>query len=78
MAFFSFAIRLYICNNTTLGQNVNVGNNVRIGNNVKIQNNVSLYEGVELRIYVFCGPSMVFTNVLLPEVEFLKKDQSII
>ena len=50
----------------TLGQNVNVSNNVIIGNDVKIQNNVSVYEGVELEDYVFCGPSMVFTNDLTP------------
>ena len=54
----------------SLGQNVNVGNNVLIGNNVKIQNNVSVYEGVTLEDYVFCGPSCVFTNVLLPRCEF--------
>lgn len=54
----------------SLGQNVNVGNNVRIGNNVKIQNNVSIYEGVELEDYVFCGPSMVFTNVLIPRSKY--------
>lgn len=54
----------------SLGQNVNVGNNVTIGNNVKIQNNVSVYEGVELEDYVFCGPSMVFTNILNPRCEF--------
>ncbi|MDD5582452.1 MAG: acyltransferase [Candidatus Marinimicrobia bacterium] len=54
----------------TLGQNVNVANNVVIGKNVKIQNNVSIYEGVELEDYVFCGPSMVFTNVLNPRSEF--------
>ena len=54
----------------TLGQNVNVGNNVRIGNYCKIQNNVSIYEGVELEDYVFCGPSMVFTNILNPRCEF--------
>tara|TARA_B100001027_G_C16249067_1_gene323502 strand:- start:289 stop:864 length:576 start_codon:yes stop_codon:yes gene_type:complete len=54
----------------SLGQNVNVGNNVSIGNNVKIQNNVSVYEGVTLEDYVFCGPSCVFTNVLLPRCEF--------
>lgn len=53
-----------------LGQNVNVGNNVTIGNFVKIQNNVSVYEGVELEDYVFCGPSMVFTNILNPRSEF--------
>jgi UDP-2-acetamido-3-amino-2,3-dideoxy-glucuronate N-acetyltransferase len=53
-----------------LGQNVNVGNNVRIGNFCKIQNNVSVYEGVTLEDYVFCGPSMVFTNVLNPRCEY--------
>lgn len=52
--------------NCTLGQNVNVSNNVKIGNGVKIQNNVSIYEGVEIEDYVFCGPSMVFTNDLTP------------
>ncbi len=49
------------------GQNVNVGNNVKIGSFVKVQNNVSIYEGVELEDYVFCGPSMVFTNVIDPK-----------
>ena len=52
------------------GQNVNVGNNVTIGNYCKVQNNVSIYEGVELEDYVFCGPSMVFTNIVDPRVEF--------
>ena len=56
--------------NCSIGQNVNIGNNVKIGNGVKIQNNVSVYEGVELDDYVFCGPSMVFTNILLPRSEF--------
>lgn len=56
--------------NCSLGQNVNVGNNVTIGNSVKIQNNVSIYEGVELEDYVFCGPSMVFTNIKQPRSEF--------
>ena len=56
--------------NCSLGQNVNIANNVVIGNNVKIQNNVSVYEGVELEDYVFCGPSMVFTNILTPRSEF--------
>ena len=59
--------------NTSIGQNVNIGNNVYIGNNVKIQNNVSVYEGVEIEDYVFCGPSMVFTNVNLPRSEFPQK-----
>jgi UDP-2-acetamido-3-amino-2,3-dideoxy-glucuronate N-acetyltransferase len=53
-----------------LGQNVNVGNNVVIGNHVKIQNNVSVYEGVTLEDYVFCGPSMVFTNILNPRSKY--------
>ena len=55
--------------NCSIGQNVNIGNNVKIGNSVKIQNNVSVYEGVELEDYVFCGPSMVFTNIRLPRSE---------
>ena len=56
-----------------LGQNVNVGNNVKVGNYCKIQNNVSIYEGVELQDYVFCGPSMIFTNIRLPRSEFPQK-----
>jgi len=56
--------------NCSVGQNVYIGSNVRIGNNVKIQNNVSVYEGVELEDYVFCGPSMVFTNIKNPRSEF--------
>lgn len=56
----------------SLGQNVNVSNNVKIGNGVKIQNNVSIYEGVELEDYVFCGPSMVFTNDLTPRSKYPK------
>ena len=56
--------------NCSLGQNVNVGNNVSIGNNCKIQNNVSVYEGVTLEDYVFCGPSMVFTNILDPKCKY--------
>jgi UDP-2-acetamido-3-amino-2,3-dideoxy-glucuronate N-acetyltransferase len=56
--------------NCSIGQNVNVGNNVKIGNHVKIQNNVSVYEGVELEDFVFCGPSMVFTNIKVPRSEF--------
>ena len=59
--------------NCRIGQNVNIANNVKIGNYVKIQNNVSVYEGVELEDYVFCGPSMVFTNVKIPRSEFPQK-----
>ena len=58
--------------NCSLGQNVNISNNVKIGNGVKIQNNVSVYEGVELEDYVFCGPSMVFTNDLTPRSKYPK------
>lgn len=61
-----------IGNGCTLGQNVNISNHVRIGNGVKIQNNVSVYEGVEIEDDVFCGPSMVFTNDLLPRSKFPK------
>jgi UDP-2-acetamido-3-amino-2,3-dideoxy-glucuronate N-acetyltransferase len=56
----------------SIGQNVNVGNNVKVGNGVKIQNNVSVYEGVELEDFVFCGPSMVFTNDLTPRSKYPK------
>ena len=54
----------------TLGQNVNVGEDVTIGNFVKIQNHVSVYNGVTLEDYVFCGPSMVFTNILDPRCKY--------
>jgi UDP-2-acetamido-3-amino-2,3-dideoxy-glucuronate N-acetyltransferase len=54
----------------TLGQNVFVADGVRIGDGVKVQNNVSVYEGVILEDYVFCGPSMVFTNVKTPRSAF--------
>lgn len=52
------------------GQNVNIGNNVSIGDYCKVQNNVSIYEGVTLEDYVFCGPSMVFTNILDPKCKY--------
>jgi acetyltransferase-like isoleucine patch superfamily enzyme len=58
-----------------IGQNVVIGPAVRIGNNVKIQNNVSVYEGVELEDNVFCGPSMVFTNVYNPRSEIRRMDE---
>ncbi len=53
-----------------LGQSVNIGANVKIGKQCKIQNNVSVYEGVELEDYVFCGPSMVFTNIMVPRSKY--------
>jgi UDP-2-acetamido-3-amino-2,3-dideoxy-glucuronate N-acetyltransferase len=59
----------------SLGQNVFVGNRVRIGNNVKIQNNVSVYDNVTLEDDVFCGPSMVFTNVYNPRSAVIRKDE---
>jgi UDP-2-acetamido-3-amino-2,3-dideoxy-glucuronate N-acetyltransferase len=54
----------------SLGQNVYVAPGVKIGNGVRIQNNVSIYAGVVLEDYVFCGPSMVFTNVKRPRAAF--------
>ena len=63
--------------NCSIGQNVNIGNNVIIGNGVKIQNNVSVYEGVELHDFVFCGPSMVFTNIKFPRSEFPQNDSNL-
>ncbi len=59
----------------SLGQNVVVMGGTRIGNNVKIQNNVSIYEGVELGDDVFCGPSMVFTNVTNPRSHVARKHE---
>lgn len=59
----------------SLGQNVFVGNKVTIGNNVKIQNNVSVYDNVILEDDVFCGPSMVFTNVYNPRSAISRKDE---
>lgn len=59
----------------SLGQNVYVGNQVSIGNNVKIQNNVSVYDNVTLEDDVFCGPSMVFTNVYNPRSAVSRKDE---
>lgn len=59
----------------SLGQNVVVMNGTRIGDRVKIQNNVSVYEGVELEDDVFCGPSMVFTNVINPRSHVSRRDE---
>lgn len=59
----------------SLGQNVFVGNRVRIGDNVKVQNNVSIYDNVTLEDDVFCGPSMVFTNVYNPRSAVSRKDE---
>jgi len=62
--------------NCNVGQNVVIGPDVSIGNKCKIQNNVSVYKGVTLEDGVFCGPSMVFTNVYNPRAEIRKMDQA--
>lgn len=64
-----------IGDNCILGQNVMVGSDVIIGNNVKIQNNVSIYTGVELEDDVFCGPSCVFTNVINPRSQIIRRSE---
>jgi UDP-2-acetamido-3-amino-2,3-dideoxy-glucuronate N-acetyltransferase len=61
--------------NCRIGQNVVIGPHVSIGNGVKIQNNVSVYEGVTLEDEVFCGPSMVFTNVFNPRSQIRRMDE---
>lgn len=72
---------VHICANSKIGegcsfgQNVYVGNNVTIGNGVKVQNNVSIYDNVTLENDVFCGPSMVFTNVYNPRSAIKRKDE---
>ena len=58
-----------------IGQNVVIGPNVKVGNKCKIQNNVSIYKGVTLEDEVFCGPSMVFTNVMNPRAGVEKKSE---
>jgi UDP-2-acetamido-3-amino-2,3-dideoxy-glucuronate N-acetyltransferase len=67
---FSHIMNAQIGMSCSLGQNVFVANQVKIGNYVKIQNNVSIYEGVILDDHVFCGPSMVFTNIKNPRSAF--------
>ncbi len=64
-----------IGNNCSLGQNVFIGNEAVVGNNVKIQNNVSVYDNVTLEDYVFCGPGVVFTNVINPRSEINRKNE---
>ena len=59
----------------SFGQNVFVGNDVTIGENVKVQNNVSIYDAVHIEDDVFCGPSMVFTNVYNPRSAVTRKDE---
>lgn len=64
-----------IGNRCSFGQNVFVGNDVTIGNNVKVQNNVSIYDAIHLEDDVFCGPSMVFTNVYNPRSAVTRKNE---
>jgi len=59
----------------SFGQNVFIGNDVRIGNNCKVQNNVSIFDSVVLEDGVFCGPSMVFTNVINPRANIVRKNE---
>ncbi len=59
----------------SFGQNVFVGNDVKIGNNVKVQNNVSIYDAITIEDDVFCGPSMVFTNVYNPRSQIIRKGE---
>tara|TARA_Y100000022_G_scaffold120606_1_gene104297 strand:- start:8346 stop:8924 length:579 start_codon:yes stop_codon:yes gene_type:complete len=61
--------------NVSIGQNVYIGNNVTIGDFCKIQNNISIYDNVKLEDYVFCGPSMVFTNVYNPRSKISRKNE---
>jgi UDP-2-acetamido-3-amino-2,3-dideoxy-glucuronate N-acetyltransferase len=61
--------------NCNLGQNVLIAPRVRLGDNVKVQNNVSIYTGVVLEDDVFCGPSMVFTNIVNPRSEIVRRDE---
>ena len=58
-----------------LGQNVYVGSRATLGNNVRVQNNVSIYDDVEIEDDVFCGPSMVFTNVINPRAHVSRKEE---
>jgi len=71
---------VHICSNAEIGSECSIGQNVfvghaKIGNNVKIQNNVSIYDAVELEDGVFCGPSMVFTNVINPRSHIVRKQE---
>jgi UDP-2-acetamido-3-amino-2,3-dideoxy-glucuronate N-acetyltransferase len=66
---------VHIGKRCSFGQNVYVGNDVHIGNNVRVQNNVSIYNQVQLEDDVFCGPSMVFTNVVNPRSAIPRKEE---
>lgn len=71
---------VHVCAGAVIGERCSLGQNVfvgkaRLGNNVRVQNNVSIYDGVELADDVFCGPSMVFTNVINPRAHVPRKDE---
>lgn len=72
---FSHVMKAVLGKDCNLGQNVFVANGVKLGNNVKVQNNVSIYEGVICEDDVFLGPSMVFTNILIPRSAIVRKGQ---
>jgi len=72
---FSHVMKAVLGEKCNLGQNVFVANGVKLGNNVKVQNNVSIYEGVICEDDVFLGPSMVFTNILIPRSAVVRKGQ---
>jgi len=61
--------------NCSIGQNVFIGSRAQLGNNVKVQNNVSIYDCVKLEDGVFCGPSVVFTNVINPRSDISRKNE---
>lgn len=69
--------RTNVGENCNIGQNVVLGPDVRIGSGCKIQNNVSIYKGVTLKKNVFCGPSMVFTNVFNPRAHVYRMDEAL-
>ena len=68
--------RTVIGENCRIGQNVVIGPDARVGNGCKIQNNVSIYAGITLEDFVFCGPSMVFTNVFNPRANIRRMDEA--
>lgn len=74
---FTHLMQCTVGQNCNIGQNVFIASGVVLGNNVKIQNNVSLYSGVTCEDDVFLGPSVVFTNVLIPRSHVIRKDQYI-
>ena len=66
---------VHVCSGAEIGAESSLGQGVFVGNRCKVQNNVSLYDGVVLEDDVFCGPSMVFTNVVNPRSQFVRKEE---